>query len=132
MRNKLIIILGIILLSITSCSDKEADVIKTTVVVSVTKDDIPLKDTTVYLFDSSSKETNIASSKANAVTSNNGQVTFTLEDIEGITVTDIAQTFRFAVFNPSGRTSVSVKKGETVTAEIRLHSGLTGVINTKI
>lgn len=81
MTNKLIIILGIILLSLTSCSKEEEEVIKTKIQVSVLKDNNPLKDATVYLFSASTQEPKIVNAKASAVTSNNGIVTFTLEEV---------------------------------------------------
>lgn len=124
MKNKVAIFLGIILLTLTSCSKDDEVVVKTTVQVSVLKDNNPLKDVTVYLFDSIGKELRKEDAKANAITSNKGIVTFTLEDINGVTVTDATKTFHFAIFNPEYNASVSVKKGENKTVTISYNSGL--------
>lgn len=114
MKKLVTLVLAIITLTLSSCSNDE-NVIKTTVQVSVLTDGSPYKDRKVYLFESPlGREPIIANAKANVVTSNNGTATFVLEDVKDITLTDTPQTFWFVIFNPSTPAkSVSIKKGET-------------------
>lgn len=125
MKNKLVIFLGIFLLTLISCGKDDEVVVKTTIQVAVLKDNNPFKDVTVYLFDSTGKELKKVDANTSAVTSDKGIVTFTLEDINGVTVTDATKTFRFAIFNPAYKdASVSIKKGEHKTMAISYNSGL--------
>lgn len=114
MKKLVTLVLAIITLNLSSCSNDE-NVIKTTVQVSVLTDGSPYKDRKVYLFGSPlGREPIIANAKASVVTSNNGTATFVLEDIKDITLTGTPQTFWFVIFNPSTPAkSVSIKKGET-------------------
>ncbi|MDO5638229.1 MAG: hypothetical protein Q4G18_13425 [Myroides sp.] len=123
---KKIIFLFSLVLAFASCSkdDEEASTIN----IEVTKNGVAVANEKVYLF---INEINAGSplfipdgAEKTVVTGSNGIASFAIDALD-LEVIDSQTTFNFAVFGTNnqvlGRTSVTVKKGETKTGRITLN-----------
>ena len=111
-------------LSFTSCEGIGG---KTTVEVQVIKDNMPQSGMSVYMFDNTNWTMDIRQplfADKTVITDASGIATFELGDMD-LEINDSQTTLYFATFKDgteimTGQTAVTIKKGETKQATIRL------------
>lgn len=124
MKKMLFLFVSIPLILFTSCSDDEDDTktVNSYAKITVKQEGKVKSGITVYMFktEESSFFTPFYADKK-VITESNGTATFNLQEVYDLNIIDSQTTLYFGVFNDKtilGKTALTIKKGQTKTAEI--------------